>query len=136
MAESNALIGTPEAWEAGLTGKDVTVAVHDTGVEEGHPDLAGRVSATRSFVEGEEAADRNGHGTHVTSAVGGGAARWHRPGHAKSLTTTGSRGGPCRSPARAGTPGAGPRPCPATPGTCRPARVAAGLGRARTAAVP
>ncbi|MGA5505734.1 S8 family serine peptidase [Streptomyces umbrinus] len=74
MAESNAQIGTPEAWEAGLTGKGVTVAVLDTGVDVGHPDLDGRVSATRSFIEGEEVADRNGHGTHVTSTVGGSGA--------------------------------------------------------------
>jgi subtilisin family serine protease len=74
MAESNAQIGTPEAWEAGLTGKGVTVAVLDTGVDVGHPDLDGRVSTTRSFIEGEEVADRNGHGTHVTSTLGGSGA--------------------------------------------------------------
>ncbi|MFF1706908.1 S8 family serine peptidase [Streptomyces sp. NPDC058252] len=74
MAESNAQIGTPKAWEAGLTGKGVTVAVLDTGVDTGHPDLAGRVSETRSFIDGQEVADRNGHGTHVTSTVGGSGA--------------------------------------------------------------
>ncbi|MFF9620431.1 S8 family serine peptidase [Streptomyces griseosporeus] len=74
MAESNAQIGTPAAWEAGLTGKGVTVAVLDTGVDLTHPDLAGRVTATRSFVEGQDVADRNGHGTHVTSTVGGSGA--------------------------------------------------------------
>ncbi|MEU5661547.1 S8 family serine peptidase [Streptomyces longwoodensis] len=77
MAESNARIGTPAAWEAGLTGKGVTVAVLDTGVDADHPDLADRVAVSRSFVEGEEGdgvADRNGHGTHVTSTVGGSGA--------------------------------------------------------------
>ncbi|MFV0136155.1 S8 family serine peptidase [Streptomyces sp. HMX87] len=74
MAESNAQIGTPRAWEAGLTGKGVTVAVLDSGVDAGHPDLAGRIAESRSFVEGEEVADRNGHGTHVASTVGGSGA--------------------------------------------------------------
>ncbi|MFF8449519.1 S8 family serine peptidase [Streptomyces leeuwenhoekii] len=74
MAESNAQIGTPRAWEAGLTGKGVTVAVLDTGVDADHPDLAGRVAESRSFVEGEQVADRNGHGTHVASTVGGSGA--------------------------------------------------------------
>ena len=74
MAESNAQIGTQAAWDAGLTGKGVTVAVLDTGVDTSHPDLAGRVSVTRSFIEGEDVADRNGHGTHVTSTVGGSGA--------------------------------------------------------------
>ncbi|WP_030694034.1 S8 family serine peptidase [Streptomyces globisporus] len=74
MAESNAQIGTPKAWEAGLTGKGVKVAVLDTGADLGHPDLAGRIAETRSFIEGQEVADRGGHGTHVTSTVGGSGA--------------------------------------------------------------
>ncbi|MCW8118936.1 S8 family serine peptidase [Streptomyces anthocyanicus] len=74
MAESNAQIGTPEAWEAGLTGKGVTVAVLDSGVDAGHPDLAGRIAQSRSFIPGQEVADRHGHGTHVTSTVGGSGA--------------------------------------------------------------
>ncbi|WP_225075036.1 S8 family serine peptidase [Streptomyces sp. CoT10] len=74
MAESNAQIGTREAWASGLTGKGVTVAVLDTGVDTSHPDLAGRVAVTRNFVDGEDDADRNGHGTHVTSTVGGSGA--------------------------------------------------------------
>ncbi|MCT4352833.1 S8 family serine peptidase [Streptomyces sp. Je 1-79] len=74
MAESNAQIGTPKAWEAGLTGKGVKVAVLDTGADLGHPDLAGRVAESRSFIEGQEVADRDGHGTHVASTVGGSGA--------------------------------------------------------------
>ncbi|MEV7191284.1 S8 family serine peptidase [Streptomyces sp. NPDC093510] len=74
MAQSNEQIGTPKAWAAGLTGKGVKVAVLDTGVDAGHPDLKGRVGESRSFVAGEEVADRNGHGTHVASTVGGSGA--------------------------------------------------------------
>ncbi|MFE9607461.1 S8 family serine peptidase [Streptomyces sp. NPDC006012] len=74
LAESNAQIGTSAAWDTGLTGKGVTVAVLDTGVDPDHPDLKDRVTTSKSFVEGEEVADRNGHGTHVTSTVGGSGA--------------------------------------------------------------
>ncbi|MEU1144280.1 S8 family serine peptidase [Streptomyces sp. NPDC005863] len=74
MAASNEQIGTPAAWEAGLTGKGVKVAVLDTGVDAGHPDLKDRVAESKSFIPGEEVADRNGHGTHVASTVGGSGA--------------------------------------------------------------
>ncbi|WP_329306438.1 S8 family serine peptidase [Streptomyces sp. NBC_01260] len=74
MESSNAQIGTPAAWEAGLTGKGVKVAVLDTGVDLTHPDLKDRVSETKSFIDGQEVADRNGHGTHVSSTVGGSGA--------------------------------------------------------------
>ncbi|WP_055701308.1 S8 family serine peptidase, partial [Streptomyces silaceus] len=50
------------------------VAVLDTGVDAGHPDLKGRVTESKSFIAGEEVADRNGHGTHVASTVGGSGA--------------------------------------------------------------
>ena len=66
-------IGAPEAWAAGYTGDGVTVAVLDTGYDDTHPDLAGRVlPESTSFVPGEEVAwDPNGHGTHVASTIAG-----------------------------------------------------------------
>ncbi|MFF2275719.1 S8 family serine peptidase [Agromyces sp. NPDC058126] len=69
-------IGAPEAWAAGYTGDGVTVAVLDTGYDDTHPDLAGRVLAeSTSFVPGEEVAwDPNGHGTHVASTIAGNGA--------------------------------------------------------------
>lgn len=69
-------IGAPDAWADGYTGTGVTVAVLDTGYDDTHPDLSGRVLAdSTSFVPGEEvASDPNGHGTHVASTIAGSGA--------------------------------------------------------------
>ncbi len=69
---SVAQVGAPAAWRAGLDGKGVTVAVLDTGIDATHPDLAGQVTAQRTFTEGaEDDRDRVGHGTHVASTIAG-----------------------------------------------------------------
>jgi subtilisin family serine protease len=69
-------VGAPAAWAAGLTGKGVKVAVLDTGIDRGHPDLRGnKVVAEANFSEAASTADRLGHGTHVASIVAGTGAR-------------------------------------------------------------
>ncbi len=70
LDESVPQIGAPAAWQAGYTGKGVTVAVLDTGVDATHPDLATQVAGAKNFTT-ESAEDVVGHGTHVASTIAG-----------------------------------------------------------------
>ncbi|MER7244256.1 S8 family peptidase [Kribbella sp. NPDC000426] len=63
-------IGGPVAWQAGYTGKGVSVAVLDTGIDATHPDLATQVVGEKNFTT-ESADDLVGHGTHVASTIAG-----------------------------------------------------------------
>ncbi|MGW4791524.1 S8 family peptidase [Nonomuraea sp. NPDC004297] len=64
-------VGAPDAWQAGFTGEGVKVAVLDTGIDDKHPDLAGRVDAAQNFSDSADTVDRHGHGTHVASTIAG-----------------------------------------------------------------
>ncbi|WP_020392435.1 S8 family serine peptidase [Kribbella catacumbae] len=66
-------IGAPAAWQAGFTGKGVSVAVLDTGIDATHPDLASQVAGAKNFTT-DPAGDQVGHGTHVASTIAGTAA--------------------------------------------------------------
>ncbi|MGW5577173.1 S8 family serine peptidase [Micromonospora chokoriensis] len=71
LDRSTAQINAPAAWSTGLTGRGVTIAVLDTGVDSTHPDLAGRIAEERDFTGGSSADDEVGHGTHVASTIAG-----------------------------------------------------------------
>jgi subtilisin family serine protease len=71
LDRSTAQINAPAVWKAGYDGRSVKVAVLDTGVDQTHPDLAGRISEAKDFSGSSGTGDVFGHGTHVASTVGG-----------------------------------------------------------------
>jgi subtilisin family serine protease len=68
-------IQAPEAWNAGARGKDVLVAVLDGGFDLKHPDLAGNIYGSKSFVTGEAAqcipkpGKTFSHGSHTAGTI-------------------------------------------------------------------
>ncbi|MEO3768791.1 S8 family serine peptidase [Micromonospora sp. B9E7] len=72
LAESTAQIGAPKLWAEGNTAAGVDVAVLDSGADAEHPDLAGQIAESSSFVPEEpDILDYKGHGTHVASTIAG-----------------------------------------------------------------
>ena len=62
-------------WDRNITGKEIGVAVIDTGVYQ-HPDLSGRITGFKDFVGNKTTAyDDNGHGTHVAGAIASDGSR-------------------------------------------------------------
>ncbi len=63
-------LGMPAAWDI-TRGTGATVAVIDTGIDAGHPDLSGKIAQSVDndsiAAHGPATADENGHGTHVSS---------------------------------------------------------------------
>ena len=88
LAESAALIRAPEAWAAGYTGKNQTIAIIDSGVDKAHPFFGGRVVSEACYTLGQcpnssSSSTANGsgvpcalpdecsHGTHVAGIATG-----------------------------------------------------------------
>jgi Subtilase family len=60
--------GAAQRWSRG---EGVRVAIIDTGVEVSHPDLAGRVEATRNFIDSDmQSFEDDRHGTSVAGVIG------------------------------------------------------------------
>jgi thermitase len=59
-------IQAPAAWDEATGGANVTIAIVDTGVDLGHPDLNDKIVPGWDFVNDDSLAqDDHGHGTHV-----------------------------------------------------------------------
>jgi subtilisin family serine protease len=63
-------IKAPAAWARGVTGRGVTIAVLDSGVDLNHPDLRRKLVRGVDLVDGDRTCpkgpqDEHGHGTHV-----------------------------------------------------------------------
>jgi len=64
------IVGARRAWEAGLKGAGIRVAVIDTGVDNAHITLRGRVVG-QADLTGEGKGDDHGHGTMVAGCIAG-----------------------------------------------------------------
>ena len=81
-------------WEHTGGGEGVLVGVADTGIDEDHPDIAGRIDHKASFAHSRRRRepdfyDGNGHGTHVATTIAGMAPKC-RFAIAKVLSDNGS----------------------------------------------
>ncbi len=62
-------VNAKSLWDEGFTGKEIVVAVLDTGIYE-HPDLSGRIIGFKDFIKDKVSPyDDNGHGTHVAGCI-------------------------------------------------------------------
>ncbi|QFT90355.1 Major intracellular serine protease precursor [Bacillus sp. THAF10] len=74
IPEGIELIQAPSLWQQGYKGKDMVIAVIDTGCDTKHPDLHGRILEGKNFTDDDNGAednitDYNGHGTHVAGTI-------------------------------------------------------------------
>jgi thermitase len=63
-------VQAPTAWDLGQSADSVEIAVIDTGVDNTHPDLDGKVINGHDYVDNDnDPMDLNGHGTHVAGVA-------------------------------------------------------------------
>lgn len=82
LAQSAGIVGAPQTWSSGYTGRGWTIAVLDTGVDASHPFLAGKVVSEACY-------SNNGGTAGGTSLCPGGAASSTAPGAGRPCSFAG-----------------------------------------------
>ena len=65
------IINAPLVWNQGYDGSEVNISILDTGIDDTHPDLVGKVIAEEDFTNDGTTDDLHGHGTHCAGIAAG-----------------------------------------------------------------
>jgi len=62
-------IQIPQLWQITTGNREILVAILDTGIDQNHEDLNGKVAIEANFTDSPTAGDIHGHGTHIAGII-------------------------------------------------------------------